>query len=144
MLWLMGMRLVAFMMFVSTAVLATADSKGYCPPTPPKPNVVGTKTSAPQTPPTPDAQYAGTVMLMAVISDTGYVCDAQVIRGLDKETDKRPAGAVRQWHFQPSRKHGHTVPVVVTVEVNCWRKNGELVQFPATPTLTQTQDESTH
>jgi EAL domain-containing protein (putative c-di-GMP-specific phosphodiesterase class I) len=57
-------------------------------------------------------------MLMAVISDKGYVCDAQVIRGLDKETDKKASGAVRQWHFQSARKNGHAVPVVVTVEVN--------------------------
>jgi TonB family protein len=140
----MGVRMVALMMLGSAAALAAADSKGFCPPTPPKPKVVARKTSVPQTPPTPDAQYAGTVMLMAVISDKGYVCDAQVIRGLDKATDKKAAGAVRQWHFQPAQKDGHAVPVVVTVEVNYWRKNGELVQFPASPTLTQTQDESAH
>jgi TonB family protein len=140
----MGTRLVALTMFVSTVVLAGADGKGFCPPTPAKPKVLATKTSAPQTPPSPEAQYAGTVMLMAVISDKGYVCDAQVIRGLDKETDKKAAGAVRQWHFQPARKDGHAVPVVVTVEVNYWRKDGELVQFPASPTLTQTQGESAH
>jgi TonB family protein len=140
----MGARLVALLMVVSAGVLAAADSKGSCPPTPPKPKAVATKASAPQTPPTPDAQYAGTVMLMAVISDKGYVCDAQVSRGLDKETDKKAAGAVRQWHFQPAQKDGHAVPVVVTVEVNYWRKNGELVQFPAVPTPTQAQDESAH
>ena len=81
---------------------------------------------------------------MAVISDRGHVCDVQLIRGLDKETDKRAAGAVRQWHFQPALKNGHAVPVVVAVEVYYWRKNGELVQFPASPTLTQSQGASTH
>jgi hypothetical protein len=81
---------------------------------------------------------------MAVISDKGYVCEAEVIRGLDKEIDKKAAGAVRQWHFQPGRKDGHVVPVVVTVEVNYWRKGGDLIQFPAAPTLTQTQDEPAH
>ncbi len=83
-------------------------------------------------------------MLMAVISDKGYVCNAQVIRGLDKETDKKATGAVRQWHFQPAQKEGRAVPVVVTVEVHYWRRDGELVQFPAAPTLTQGQDESAH
>lgn len=83
-------------------------------------------------------------MLMVVISDKGYVCDAQVIRGLDKETDKNAAGAVRQWHFQPARKDGHAVPVVVTVEVNYWRKDGKLLEFPAPPPLTQTQHERAH
>jgi hypothetical protein len=126
----MGTRLVSLLRFVSAGVLAAADSKGSCPPTPAKPKVVATKASAPQTPPTPDAQYAGTVMLMAVISDKGYECDAQVIHGLDKETDKKAAGAVRQRHFQPARKDGHTVPVVVAVEVNYWRKTASLFSFP--------------
>jgi hypothetical protein len=76
---------------------------------------------------------------MAVISDKGYVCDAQVLRGIDKETNKKAARAVREWHFEPARKGGHAVPVVVTVEVHYWRKDGELVQFPAEPTPTQTQ-----
>jgi hypothetical protein len=137
-------RLFVLLMFVSAGVMAAADSKGSCPPLPPKPKAVATNAPAPQTPSTPDAQYAGSVMLMAVISDTGYVCDAQVIRGLDKVTDKKAAGVVRHWHFQPARKDGHAVPVVVTVEVSYWRKDGELVQFPAAPTLPQTQDESAH
>jgi TonB family protein len=110
------------MMFVTTGFLVAADSKGFCPPTPAKPKVVSTKTSVPPTPPTPDAQYVGTVMLMAVISDKGYVCNTQVIRGVDKEIDKTAAGAVRQWHFQPARKDGRAIPVVVTVEVNYWHE----------------------
>jgi TonB family protein len=66
--------------------------------------------------------------VIAVISDRGYVCDAKVIRGLNKETDKQAARAVRQWRFQPARKKdGHPVPVVVAVEANYWRKDGQLV-----------------
>jgi TonB family protein len=140
----MGKRFLALVMFVSTGVLATADSKGFCPATPPKPKVVAAKTSTPQGPPTPDAQYAGTVTLMAVISDKGYVCDAQVLGGIDKETDEKAARAAREWHFEPARKGGRAVPVVVTVEVHYWRKDGELVQFPAKPTPTQTQGDSVH
>ncbi len=83
-------------------------------------------------------------MLMAVISDKGYVCDVQVIRKVDKETDKKAATAVRQWYFQSALKDEHPVAVVVTVEVNYWRKDGEIVQFPATPTVMQTQGQPTH
>jgi TonB family protein len=81
---------------------------------------------------------------MAVISDKGCVCDAQVIRRADKETDKKAELAVRRWRFQPAQKDGHNLPVVVTVEVDYWRENGELVQFPATPTVMQTQDGPGH
>lgn len=140
----MNARVAAFMIFVGAAALAVADDKGFCPPAPPKPKVVATQPSAPPTPPTSDARYAGTVLVMAVISDKGYVCDAKVIRGLDKETDKKATGAVRQWRFQPVRtKDGHPVPVVVSVEVSYWRKDGQLVQFPTSPTPT-TKDLSAH
>jgi TonB family protein len=131
-------------MFVGTGVLTAADSKGFCPPTPPKPPVVAVKPLASQTPPSPAAQFVGTVMLMAVVSDKGYVCDAQVIRKVDKETDRKAVAVVRQWHTQPARKDGNSVPVVVTVELSYWRQDGEVVQFPATLIVTPTPDGSAH
>jgi hypothetical protein len=140
----MRTRLVALLILVGAGVLAAADSKGFCPPTPPRTGAMATKTLVPQTPPSPDAQFIGAVMLMAVISDKGYVCDVQVIRKVDKETDKKAATAVRQWYFQSALKDEHPVAVVVTVEVNYWRKDGEIVQFPATPTVMQTQGQPTH
>src|SRR5690242_10989223 len=106
-------RLFIAAAFLATSVFASAESKGFCPPTPAKPNVPPTKTSAPQNLPSLDAQYAGSVLLMAVISDKGFVCSAQVIRGLDKQIDKKAVQTVRQWHFQPARKDGHAVRVVV-------------------------------
>jgi len=128
-----------------TGNFAAAESKGFCPPTPPKPSVVpASKTVAPQPSPSPDAEYAGSVMLMAMIRDRGYVCDAHVIRGLDKDADKKAAQTARLWHFQPAKKDGHAVPVVVTVEMNYWRKDGELIQFPTTPSATPTQGQSGH
>jgi TonB family protein len=79
------------------------------------------------------------VLLMAVVSNTGYVCDAQIIRGLDKDTDKKAVQAVRSWRFQPGQKDGHPVPTVITVQVT-YRKDGELVQ----PIITPSQDELQH
>jgi hypothetical protein len=138
-------RLFALVIFVGMGTLAAAESKGVCPPMPPKPSKVpATKTSAPQTPPSPDEHYAGSVILMAVISDTGYVCDTQVIRGLDKESDKKAAQAVRQRHFEPARKDGHTVPVFVTVEVKLWLKDGELIPVLATPPAAPAQGTPAH
>jgi len=112
------------------AEVSSASDRGFCPPTPAKPNSNATAKSAKRTPPAPDAQFVGTVTLMAVISDTGYVCDAQVIRGLDKETDKRAEDSLRQGQFRPAYKDGHAIPVVVSVDVNYWRKDGELIQVP--------------
>ena len=70
---------------------------------------------------------------MVVVSDTGHVCDAKVIRGFDSVTDKKVAEkAVRDWHFQPAQKNGHAVPVVVRLEVHYARENGDL-QLPSAP-----------
>lgn len=114
---------------VGAGVRAAADNKGSCPPTPPKPKPVAAP-SAPRTPPTPDAQFAGTVTVMAVISDKGCVCDAQVIRRADKETDKKAELAVRRWRFQPAQKDGHNLPVVVTVKWTTGVRMESLFSFP--------------
>ncbi len=140
----MGMRLAILIIFAGLGIRAVGESKGFCPPPPAKPKLLPTKNSVPPTPPSPDAQYAGTVMVMAVVSDKGYVCSAEVMRGLDKETDKKAVGAVRQWHLQPARKDGRPVSVVVIMEVNYWRKDSVLIQFPVTPTLMDEQNESSH
>jgi TonB family protein len=127
------------MILIGFGVSASADSKGFCPPTPSKPKVGATKTVAPQIPPSPESQFVGTVTLMAVISDTGSVCDAQVIRGVDKQTNQKAEKALRAWHFEPARKDGHAVPVVISVDLTYWRRGDEIVQFPTTLAPTQTQ-----
>ncbi|PYV28635.1 MAG: hypothetical protein DMG24_01525 [Acidobacteria bacterium] len=127
--------LIALMLLLSTGVAVARENKGFCPPMPPKPKVVPAVATPPKIVPAADAQFAGTVTLMVVISDRGYVCDAQIIRGLDKETDAKTVKTVRQWHLRPARKDGHNVPVVATVDVNYWRKNGELIQRSGPATL---------
>jgi hypothetical protein len=134
----MGTRLLALVIFVSTGILAAADSRGLCPPSPLNHKVIASKSSAPQK--SADA-HAGTFTLTAVISDKGYVCDAQVTRGFEDEADKKAAEkAVHEWRFAPARKNGHSVPVILTMEVH-WHKDGEHVQIPATPPATQTLSE---
>lgn len=78
---------------------------------------------------------------MAVISDRGYVCDVQVIRGIDKEIDQKAFKTAREARFQPAKKDNRPVPVVVRLQVPYWRKDGELIHSPVT---TQTQEESPH
>lgn len=80
---------------------------------------------------------------MVVVSDKGYVCDAQVIRGLDKETNKRAIANIHQRHFEPARKDNHAIPAVVALEVGYWRKDGELIQSPDAPPK-QPQNSSRH
>ena len=131
----MNKRLSSLLAFLlAMTVCAASEDKGYCPPAPPKPKAVLTESAPPQSPPVPDATFAGTVSLLTVISDKGYVCSVQLIRGFDKAADTMAVRAVRQWHFDPARKDGRPVPVVVKTEVSFWRDaSGQLVQ--GTPNL---------
>src|SRR4051812_28034262 len=100
----MTLRMIALLMLIGIDTSAAAGNKGVCPPMPPKLSASAVRISATQTPPVPNAEYAGSVVLMAVISDKGYVCDAQVIRGLNNEIDKKAAESVRQWRLEPAQK----------------------------------------
>jgi hypothetical protein len=130
-----------FVLILNLRTLAIAESKGFCPPgPPPAPDLAATKPPSSPGAPTADAPYRTTV-LRVVISDTGYVCGAQVVRGVDKQSDLKVTQAVRDWRFQPARKDGRPVPVVMLIEVH-W-KDGELVQSPVGPESSQANVQST-
>ena len=111
----------------SCAVACLAENKGTCPPSPP---VARHRTNS--------SDQSGTITLQAVVSDTGYVCSAKVIDGIGKKSDADAENAVRQWHFDPAKKDGRPVPVVVTVEVHYERdKDGNVILSSHQPTPTQ-------
>ena len=58
------------------AVLSSADNKGTCPPSPP---VESHRTTV--------IDQSGKITVQAVVSNTGYVCSAKVIYGVDKKSD---------------------------------------------------------
>jgi TonB family protein len=122
--------LFLLLFLLSSTFCVARDDKGLCPPPPPISKAARAELpSTPnQPPPEADAKFAGTVSLLLVISDKGYVCSAQLIRGFDKEADTRAVQGVRQWRFDPSKKDGHPVAVEMRVEIGFWRKtNGELI-----------------
>jgi len=121
---------------VALSIALHAEDKGRCPSLPDK--IANLSYAASKTlpaPPSPNQTYAGTVILAAVISDKGYVCDVRVIHSLTKELDSRAIGTVRSWHFQPGKKDRQPVPVIVSMSVDFWlNKNGEVVSSPLTST----------
>jgi len=60
----------------------------------------------------------GTVVLSVAIGPDGEVKDAKVSHSLDPWLDKKAIEAVRSWRFQPARKQGLPVAVLMTVEVS--------------------------
>ena len=115
---------------LNSLVFAQSNEKGLCPSPPSISKELRAQPAATPSEPAPeaDAKFAGTVSLLLVISNKGYVCSVQLIRGFDKEADKRAVDGARQWRFNPSMKNGHPVAVEVKVEIAFWRKtNGELI-----------------
>jgi len=84
--------------------------------------------------PQPDKTYVGTVSLVAAISDTGYVCYARVVKGIDKKRDPEAKkinaeakSKVRSWRLTPAMKDGRGVPSFVQIDLQYWRdKDGQL------------------
>jgi len=66
-----------------------------------------------------DAAVQGTVELEAVVLVDGSVGDITVTRSLDQKygLDQQAVLAMKQWVFEPGKKDGKAVPVVVTVEM---------------------------
>ena len=117
----------ALIAVLAIGTMCRAEDKGFCPPSPPA-NIAIPKNVSPPESPSADKKYFGTVTLLAVISDKGYVCSARTLRGPSKEFNKKAETAVRVWHFDPYRKDGLAVPSVVAVDVNYWTTSaGEII-----------------
>jgi len=64
------------------------------------------------------AKYQGTVVLWLVVDANGRPQQIRVQRALGMGLDEKAIEAVRQWKFEPARKDGQPVPVMINVEVN--------------------------
>src|SRR6516225_5455436 len=61
------------------------------------------------------AKYQGTVVLWLVVSADGKPQQIRVQRALGMGLDEKAVEAVRQWRFEPARKDGQAVPVMINV-----------------------------
>jgi periplasmic protein TonB len=64
------------------------------------------------------AKYQGTVVLWLVVDASGRPQQIRVQRSLGMGLDEKAIEAVKQWKFDPARKDGQAVPVMINVEVN--------------------------
>jgi len=111
---------------LALCTVCSAEDKGRCPSGLPT-NMSVPKQDAPPAS-DPDKKYLGTVTVLTAISDQGYVCSTQILRGVSKEVDKTAETRVRDWHFEPARRKGHAVPVAVLIKLTFWKtKTGEIV-----------------
>lgn len=82
--------------------------------------------SSPRAISTPDPEYSeearkakvqGVVTLYAVIGPDGRPRDLRVMRALGMGLDEKALEAVRNWRFEPAKKDGQAVSVMVNIEV---------------------------
>jgi len=59
----------------------------------------------------------GEVHMECVVGIDGKTSDVKVIRPLDPDLDRAAVDAAKQWEFEPGRRQGKPVPVIVTVEM---------------------------
>jgi periplasmic protein TonB len=64
------------------------------------------------------AKYQGTLVLQVVVGPEGRTHDIRVAQSLGMGLDEKAIEAIRQWKFEPSRKDGVAVAVLVDIEVN--------------------------
>jgi periplasmic protein TonB len=64
------------------------------------------------------AKYQGTVVLWLVVDAGGRPQQIRVQRSLGMGLDEKAIEAVKQWKFDPAKKDGQAVPVMINVEVN--------------------------
>ena len=64
------------------------------------------------------AKYQGTVVLQVVVGPDGRTHDVRVAQSLGMGLDEKAIEAIRRWKFEPSRKDGVPVAVLVDIEVN--------------------------
>ena len=57
----------------------------------------------------------GDVLLEIVVRRDGSVGDVRIVKGLGEGLDQKAVDAVRQWKFNPARRHGTPVDVLVEV-----------------------------
>jgi len=64
------------------------------------------------------AKYQGTVVVKCVVGPDGRVRDIQLPRTLGMGLDEKVIEKVKTWKFEPARKDGQAVAVLIAVEVN--------------------------
>jgi periplasmic protein TonB len=88
---------------------------------------VGGGVSAPQALSTPTPNYTeearraktqGTCILGLIVDTEGHPRDIRVVRGLGSGLDAKAIEAVERWRFEPAKKDGKPVNVLISVEVS--------------------------
>lgn len=68
--------------------------------------------------PARQTKYQGTTVLWLVIDQEGHPTHIRIQRALGMGLDEEAVAAVQRWKFDPAKRDGEPVPVMINVEVN--------------------------
>ena len=63
-------------------------------------------------------RLSGIVIIECLISETGEVVDARVLKSIGPEIDMAGVDAVRKWKFRPATLNGEPIPVIFNLTIN--------------------------
>jgi TonB family protein len=63
------------------------------------------------------AKIQGTVLMECVVQPDGVCNSVRVTRSLEPGLDREAMNALQSWRFEPGRREGKPVPVLVTIEM---------------------------
>lgn len=118
----MILHLAASLLLTATPVQDAAipgNGRGTCPPAARISSDLPTR--AIPTPPVKGVHYAGTVTVLISLSETGYVCDISVLKGIDAKLDQEAITAMRAQVFQPIQLDGKPVAGSMMIYRDFWR-----------------------
>jgi Gram-negative bacterial TonB protein C-terminal len=103
------------------------NGKGTCPaPDAPTAQISTRQVPAP---PTASVHYAGTVTVLISLSDTGYLCDVSIVKGMEPALDREAIGAIQQQVFQPIKLGDKAVAGSMLVFRDYWRGDNSDLLF---------------
>ncbi len=122
----MALRFATILLLTAVAVAAAQDAaipgngKGTCPPPLKSSSVQASGRTVPSAP-FAAVHYAGTVTMLISLSDTGYVCEVNVLKSTDPTLNEEATTAIRQQVFQPIQLDGKPIAGSMTIYRDFWR-----------------------
>ena len=104
-----------------------ANGKGTCP----APGAPTAQISTRQIPAAPisGVHYAGTVTVLLSLSDTGYLCNVAIVKGIEPALDREAISAIQQQVFQPIKIGDKPVAGYMLAFRDYWRGDNSDLLF---------------
>jgi hypothetical protein len=138
----MTLRFATILLLTATAAAQDTaipgNGKGTCPPRLKSSSVQALERTIPSAP-VAGVHYAGTVTMLISLSDTGYVCEVNILKSTDPMLNEEATTAIREQVFQPIQLDGKPIAGSMMIYRDFWR--GDHSDFLMAENANATPDE---